>query len=287
MGRFAAGLALSGGTAKCLAHIGVIRALEESGVEVDYLSGTSGGSIVAVLYAAGKSCEELVDLAEGIRWRKLARLTLPRLGLLSGDAIRGFIIDEIGDLDFEDLRIPTAVVAADLTTGKGSLIRDGKVALACQASSSIPEVYSPVVIDGHYLVDGGLVEYLPIEALGSFGEMFKIASHLGLGDVRREHPKHLIEVVMQVTGFVSQQNASISEKKADFIIRPHLAGFSPFALHMASDMIEEGYRAAMKAMPDLNRKLRRYGSSRNRFLRRLKNAVSGFARRGDPKRSGA
>lgn len=267
MERIAVGLALSGGTAKSLAHIGVIRALEENGIAIDYLAGTSGGAIVAVLYAAGRSVDDLERLADGIRWRKLAGLTLPKLGLLSGAKIRDFIIEEIGDMCFDDLKIPTAVVASDLTTGSKVVFRSGRIAVACQASSSIPEVYSPVEIDGHFLVDGGLIEYLPVETLGEFGEMFKIGVNLGLTEGIRRRPRHLIEVIMQVTGFVSQQNALVSEEAADFIICPHMESFSPFAFQLASDMVNHGYMYTLEVIPAVKKAMHDYASLGGRLGR--------------------
>ena len=256
MKRLGIGLALSGGTAKSVAHIGVIKALEEHKIGIDYLAGTSGGSIVAAFYAAGKSVEEMERLAGGVRWIKLAGLTLPKLGFLSSENIRRFIVNEIGDIEFDDLDIPLAVVAADLSTGGKRVFTEGDVAVACQASSSIPEFYTPVELDGHSLVDGGLIEYVPLEPLGAFGSMFKIGVNLGYerGDLKR--PRNLIEVMMQVTNFIAQQNAAVSEDLADFMIRPDLEEFSPLALHHAPDIIEKGYREASKVMPDLKAAIR-------------------------------
>jgi NTE family protein len=262
-------LALSGGTAKSVAHIGVIKALDEAGIEVRYLSGTSGGSIVAALYAAGMSVGEMTELADGMGWRKLAGLTLPKLGLLSGDKIREFVVGAIGDIDFKDLSIPMTVVVADLTTGTKRIVGEGSVALACQASSSIPQIYSPVEIDGHLFIDGGLIEYLPVSALATMGEMFMIGVNLGLSEGLRKRPRHLLEVVMQVTGFVAQQNARISEGLADFVIRPPLERFSPFALDKAPLIIEEGYRETVRHLDELREALGRYGSPWNRLKRRF------------------
>lgn len=268
------GLALSGGTAKSVAHAGVIKALEEHGIEIDYLSGTSGGSLVAVLYAAGRSSEELITTATGMQWSKLAGLTLPKMGFLSSEKIRDFIISEIGDVDFDDLAIPTAVVATDLTSGEKVVMREGRVAVACQASSSIPEIYAPVKVDGHLMVDGGLVEYLPVEALAGFGEMFKIAVNLGMVHGLRKEPHNMLEVVMQVTGFVAQQNAVVSEGFADFVIRPNVERFSPFALKKAPEIIDEGYRAAVASIPSLKRAIEDYASPAGRMRRRFTRFLS-------------
>lgn len=271
MGRIPIGLALSGGTARSVAHVGVIKALEENGIVIDYLSGTSGGSIVAALYSGGKAVSELERIAEGMQWWKLAGFTFSRLGFLSGDKIAEFVIEQIGDIDFDALRIPTAIVAADLATGGKMIFTEGRVAVACQASSSIPEIYFPVEIQGHSLVDGGLIEYLPVETLCSFGEMFKIAVNIGrTGAESRKKPRHIIDVIMQVTGFVSQYNSRRSEELADFVIYPDLSGYSPFALKKASDMIEMGYRETVKCMPELKRAMRGYGSLINVLRRRFR-----------------
>ena len=258
MKRCKVGLALSGGIAKSAAHVGVIRALEEHRVRIDYLSGTSGGSIVAAFYAAGRTVEEMARLAGAIRWIDLAALTLPRLGFLSSDKIRRFIADEIGDPDFDELELPLAVVAADISSGAKKVFTEGKVALACRASSSIPELYAPVEVDNHSLVDGSLVEYVPIDALATLGAMFKIGVNLGHAREGLKRPRNLLEVVAQVTNFIAQQNASVSEAHADFMIHPDLREFSPFALHRASDILEKGYRETLRVMPDLKKALREH-----------------------------
>ena len=270
MGRVKIGLALSGGTAKSVAHIGVLRAFEEHRIDIDYLSATSGGAVVAALYAGGKSVGEIERLAGGMQWWQLAGLTLPRLGFLSGDKISEFIVDQIGDVEFNDLSIPTVIVAADLTGNRKVVFSKGRVAIACQASSSIPQIYRPVEIQGHSIVDGALIEYMPVESLASFGDLFRIGVNIGKSEMlSRKKPKHFIEVIMQVTDFVSQFNAEISERAADFVIYPDLSRYNPFALHKASDMIEIGYEAAVKSMPDLKRALGRHGSLASRTKRRF------------------
>jgi NTE family protein len=256
MKRLKIGLALSGGTAKSMAHIGVLKALEERDIEIDFLAGTSGGSVVAAFYAAGKTVEAMERLAAGIHWINLAGLTLPKLGLLSSEKIRKFIIDEIGDIEFSDLGVPLAVVAADLSAGTKRVFTEGKVAVACQASSSIPEIYTPVVLNGHNLVDGGLIEYVPIETLSSLGTMFKIGVNLGYERSESRRPHNLIEVITQVTNFIAQQNAAVSERLADFMIHPHLEAFGPFALRKAAGIIEHGYRETKKVIPALEAAMR-------------------------------
>ncbi len=258
--RLKIGLALSGGVAKSAAHIGVLRALFENRIPIDYLAGTSGGSIVVSLFAAGKSVAELEALGSGIHWKNLAGITVPRLGFLSGEKIRKFVADQIGDVEFGDLKIPVAIVASDLTAGKGRVFTTGNVAVACQASSAIPEFYTPVEIDGHVLVDGTLSEYVPLEALASLGDMFRIGVNLGFERGSKRKPRNLIEVTVEVTRYIAQQNAAISERSANFMIRPDLGAFGPFDLDRASDVIRTGYLATMKVIPELKTALRARGA---------------------------
>jgi NTE family protein len=261
MKRLKTGLALSGGVAKSVAHIGVLRALVEQKIEIDYLAGTSGGAIVASFFAAGKSVGELEALGAGMHWKNLAGITVPRLGFLSGEKVRRFIADEIGDVEFRDLKIPVAIVASDLTAGARRVFTTGKVALACQASSAVPEFYTPVEIGGHLFIDGGLSEYVPVEALASLGDMYRIGVNLGFERGSKKKPRNLIEVTFEVTNYISQQNAAVSERHADFMIRPDLGAFGPFDLDRASDIIRAGYLATMRVIPELKAALLALGAN--------------------------
>ncbi len=261
MKRFKIGLALSGGVAKSVAHIGVLRALVEQKIDIDYLAGTSGGALVASFFAAGKSIAELEALGAGMHWKNLAGITVPRLGFLSGEKVRRFIADEIGDVEFRDLKIPVAIVASDLTAGARRVFTTGKVALACQASSAVPEFYTPVEIGGHLFIDGGLSEYVPIEALASLGDMYRIGVNLGYESGSKKKPRNLIDVTLEVTNYISQQNAAISERHADFMIRPDLGAFTPFDLDRASEIIRAGYLSTMRVIPELKAALLALGSN--------------------------
>jgi NTE family protein len=255
------GIALSGGVAKSAAHIGVLRALVEHNIPIDYLAGTSGGAIIASFYAAGRSVDELEALGSGMHWKDLAGITVPRLGFLSGEKVRRFVADEIGDVEFRDLKIPVAIVASDLTAGTRKVFTAGNVALACQASSAVPEFYTPVEIDGHLFIDGGLSEYVPVEALASLGDMYRIGVNLGYESRSKKKPRNLIEVTFEVTNYISQQNAAISERHADFMIRPDLGAFTPFDLVRASEIIRAGYLETMGIIPKLKAALLALGSN--------------------------
>ena len=179
MARLKVGVALSGGTAKSVAHVGVLKALVEGGIPIDCIAGTSGGSIVGALFASGMPVSTLENAAHTMSWRKLVSIKLTRLGFVSSEAIEEFVKEMIGDVTFDDLKIPLTVVAANLVTGEKREFKEGPVPLAVRASCSIPQIYLPVEIDGEFCVDGGLAEYLPVETLQEMGCNFCIASHLG------------------------------------------------------------------------------------------------------------
>ena len=246
------GIALSGGTAKSLAHIGILKALEEAGLRPHYMAATSGGAIVGAVYAAGTSIEDLTKTAEGLRWKHLARITWPRLGLLNNSGVERVLHDLVGEADFKDLKIPMAIVGTDLLTGDKVVFREGSVAKAAMISSSIPSVFEPIKADGTLYVDGGLVEYLPVETLvDSFQPDLVIAVNLGYREFRSPHPRHLLHISMMVTGIAARQNARISETKADVVIRPPTALFPAFDLQASAKLIEVGYRTAKQRIPDI------------------------------------
>jgi len=245
------GLALSGGTAKSIAHIGVLEALTEAGIPVDCIAGTSGGAIVGAIFAAGFGVEELKGIASRLRWKDLARITWPRLGLLNNSGIARFLTDLLGELTFEDLKIPLAVVATDLLTGEKVVFREGSVAEAVMISCSIPTVFEPVERDGTLYTDGGLVEYLPVETVQMFQPEVIIAVNLGHRTGRSPRPRHLLHMAMRVTGIAAKQNARLSETKADVVIHPPTGEFPSFDLMASARLIRVGYEATRARIPDI------------------------------------
>jgi len=245
------GFALSGGTAKVIAHIGVLQAFAEEGRGPDVLVGTSGGALIAVLWASGKSVDDLIHMAHEVNWRRLARIRFPRLGLLSNRGVRDLVQDSVGDLDFEDLRIPTHVVTTDLLSGQKTVFSSGPVAPAVQASCSIPQIFAPVEIDGGLYADGGFVEYLPVETLLGFGCDSNVGVHLGAYADFSHPPRHLIEMIMRTIGIVAIRNAETSAPLADVLVKPDLRGFASFDLSRAEELIDRGYEAGLAGVAAL------------------------------------
>jgi NTE family protein len=268
--RLKVGVALSGGTAKSVAHVGVLKALTEENIPIDCLAGTSGGSIVGAMFASGMPVSTLESTATTMSWRKLVSIKLTRLGFVSSGAIEDFVRDMIGDITFEQLKIPMTIVAANLVTGEKREFDRGSVPIAVRASCSIPQIYLPVEIDGEYYVDGGLSEYLPVETLQDMGCQFCIASHLGPHDPSYRRPHHILQLVMQITGLMARKNYVLSIDKADFLIHPNLDRFSSFDFNNSDKIIELGYTTTKALVGELRGKLQRSGRPWSRLWRKLR-----------------
>lgn len=179
------GLALSGGGARGLAHIGVLKVLEREGIPINCLAGTSMGGLLAASYAAGWSAAELE--AEAVRMASVRQLlslidrNLPRRGLLTGERVRAYIAEKLGEeLTFADLRLPLAMNAVDLISRQEVILHDGSVVDAVRATTAVPGVFSPLEVNGYRLVDGGLINNVPVGLARELGAEIVIAVDISL-----------------------------------------------------------------------------------------------------------
>src|SRR5215213_10358848 len=165
------GLALSGGAARGMAHVGVLRALAENGIRIDCVAGTSAGSLVGGALASGMPLDEIEDLGRKLRWRDIGRVTMSRLGVQSNERLEQYLRARLPITKFEDLPIPFAVVATELKTGAAVVLKGtGDVPFAIRASCTIPGWYVPVFDqEGRQLVDGDLVAVVPSSVTRSLG----------------------------------------------------------------------------------------------------------------------
>ena len=254
------GLALSGGMARSIVHIGVIKALEEEGLTVGAMAGTSGGALVGSLYAAGTPVSRMMEIAAKVRWRDLAGLSIPRIGLVSSEGIARFMRRHIGEVTFDELVIPIRIIATDLLNGGKVVLASGSVAEAVRASCCVPQLYSPVELDGKLLVDGGLVEYLPVQTAREMGADFVIAVNAASRAAPRAKPRNMVQVGFLVGGVVAQWNARRSEEMADAVIRPDVSRIGSFDLDSGPALVEAGYQAAREAIPAILENIERQGS---------------------------
>ncbi|HEV2913650.1 MAG TPA: patatin-like phospholipase family protein [Pyrinomonadaceae bacterium] len=242
------GLALSGGAARGLAHVGVLRVLIEHGIPIDYIAGTSAGALVGGALAAGMSIDELEEIGLNLRWRDLGRPTLSRLGMQSNARLEAYVHARFPATRFEEMRIPFAAVATDLRAGSAVVMSgEGDIAFAIRASCAIPGWYVPVTdAKGRQLVDGGLVANVPTAAALSLGADVVIAV-----DVNSEGAKFLgppqsaIGVMLQAMMVIQRTAAMHQWQDADAVIMPKVGHIRWDEIGRAADLIDAGRQAAL------------------------------------------
>jgi NTE family protein len=249
------GVALSGGAARTIAHVGVLKALHDAKIPVSAVSGTSGGAVVAALYGAGLGVDDLIGMALRLKWRDFARFSINSLGLLSTQPIRELMETRIGNIAFEQMKIPCAVIATELTTFRAKVFRSGPVIPAVQASCSIPHVYKPMEWDGSIYTDGGVTNFLPVECLPYLGADVTLGVSTMRGRPRGMRPKHMVHLMALFSRFVQYNNFVRSRERADLLIQPSLYKFPVYRLHNARALLEEGEKAARAVLPHLRRLL--------------------------------
>lgn len=241
------GLALGGGGFLGAAHIGVIRALEEKGLTPACISGTSVGALIAALYAFGKSWQEIRDVTSELTWLDLSEFKISKFGLLSNSKLKGFVDKHIGEVMFDEAKIPLAVVATDISSGERVVLSKGRVDTAIMASTCIPGVFAPVEIDSILLVDGGLTENVPVSLLTNMGADFRIGVDLGQTQ-SREKPENIIDVLLNSLRITMRETTKLQEKDVDLLITPDLSRFSIFDHSKMDDLFDLGYKAALKKL---------------------------------------
>jgi NTE family protein len=246
------GLALSGGAARGIAHVGVLKVFAEEGIRVDCVAGTSAGALVGGALAAGMPFEEIEQVGRSLRWRDLGRMTLSRLGVQSNASLEEYVRARFPVKRFEELPVPFAAVATDLRTGAPVVMRDeGDLGFAIRASCAIPGWYVPVTdSEGRQLVDGGLVANLPVSVVRALGAEVVVAV-----DVNSEGAKFLgpptsvIGVLLQSMLVVQRVAVEHQRQLADVVISPPVGHLRWDELARASEFIEAGAEAARAAVP--------------------------------------
>src|SRR6202521_230151 len=246
------GVALGGGFARGIAHIGVLRVLEENEIPVDFIAGTSVGALIAAGYASGTPLDEMARQGSGTRFRDFGRWTLSRMGMASNDRLEDFLHRFTTAKLFNQMKIPLCIVATDLLKGESVHFRDGEIGPALRASCAYPGLFLPVEHQGHFLVDGFLTEQVPAPAVREMGADVVISVHLepGLLDSK---PRNTIEVISRsfsiIQTVVSQPWRAMSDVLIEpdvhhvlwdeFVKTPHLIAAGEDATHAATPRIKE------------------------------------------------
>jgi NTE family protein len=247
-------LVLGGGAVRGFAHIGVLKALQAQGIKPDIVVGTSAGSIAGALYAADLSGFDMQRIAFDLDKATVADVSLFGKGLLKGDALQNFINKIVSNKNIEDLSIPFACVATRLDTGEAVLFQRGNVGLAVRASSAVPGVFQPAIINGVEYVDGGLVSPVPVRYAKQMGAEFIIAVDVS-SPPSQGSASGTVDVLMRSYDIMGRSIRDLELPLADIVIRPDLTHIRSGDLEGKHLAILEGERAAQAAIPQIKEKL--------------------------------
>ena len=255
------GLALGAGSARGLAHIGVLKALEEENIKVDYIAGTSAGAIIGGFYAVGLNLYRLERLATHIEWDNLTDVTLPRRGLMAGDRMKEFFQLLTQQKDFSDLEIPFAVVATDVEKGENVVIDSGAVAEGLRASMSVPGVFVPYELNGRLLVDGAVLNRVPTAEVRNLGADIVIGVEVSPIDFQSRQVNNIFDVIINSIDIMQHELAQSKRIGADLLIEPKLEGVGPTELERSQECIDLGYQAAQEKVAEIKELIARGSES--------------------------
>jgi NTE family protein len=248
------GLALSGGATHGAAHIGILQVLEREGIRPDFVAGTSAGALVGACYCAGVPLDEMEKVFLSLSWPTLVKITLKRpLALFDTQPMEEFIKKNIGLCEFKDLNIPFAAICCDIVTGERVVLNKGLVAPAVRASAAVPGLFSPVELEGHLLVDGGIVDNLPVKQVRTMGAKFVIACNVSRLAKKAKRPENPFETVMAMISIMQARSVSLMHDRSDVYIQPDISQYSSWGFGDAGKMIEAGKKAAEASLTQLAR----------------------------------
>ena len=254
------GLALGGGAARALCHIGVLQVLQEHGIPVDLVAGTSGGSIIGALYAAGVKLDTMIELAQRINWSHLVKFQLRRDGLLDASGLERMIELMVARKRFEDLDIPFSAVAADIVTGEEVILNRGPVAPAVRASCAIPGIFLPVQLNRRLLVDGGLVQNVPARVAREMGGEVVISVELTYPHRQLRPPKNVLHIIMYSLDIMQNSQRRQAEAYSDVMLRPDVGDLGFVEMDRWKDLMGAGRWAAEQVLPTIKRLIRERAS---------------------------
>lgn len=246
------GLALGAGASRGLAHIGVLQVLEEYNIRPHYIAGSSIGAVVGALYAAGISPKVMEAIAKNFDSKHYYDMTVPKYGFIQGKKIEGLIQLLTQNKTFNELNIPLAITATDLIKCKLVVITEGKVHKAVRASISIPGIFVPVMDGDKVLVDGGVLERVPVKVVKEMGADVVLGVDVGF---RGEHRKaaNILDVFLQSLEVMELSILSTHIPHGDIMIYPELNNINPMVFEQADECIQEGRRAALKVIDQIQK----------------------------------
>jgi NTE family protein len=269
------GLALSGGAARGIAHVGVLRALVENGIPIDCIAGTSAGALVGGIFASGLPLEEIEAIACGLRWRDIGRMTMSRLGVQTNERLEQLLRERLPVTRFEELLIPFAAIVTDLHSGDRIVLRDeGDVPFAIRASCAIPGLYVPVTDEvGRQLVDGGVVSLIPSDVVRSLGADIVIAVDVNAEGAKFLGPSVSILGILLQTMLLVQRTASLHQlSDADVVIAPRVGHIRWDEMARGEELVAAGYEAGIAMLPEIRERIA-IASKRPKWFQRRRQSL--------------
>lgn len=219
------GVALSGGAARGFAHIGALQVLHEAGIPIDFIMGTSVGSVIGAAYASGTPFDTMREVCASMRWADIARLRISKRGLASIDRSDAFLARLIRARRFEELRTRFYAVATDLRTGEVVVLSRGDLHVALHASCAVPGLFMPVEYQGRLLVDGGVSSNLPVLPLRQLGVEKIILVDVSSRIDEQQPPENMIQILVQSMFIIGRTAARVARDHADVVVQPAVGGF--------------------------------------------------------------
>ncbi|HME11758.1 MAG TPA: patatin-like phospholipase family protein [Candidatus Acidoferrum sp.] len=253
--RLKLGIALGGGFARGIAHVGALKVLEEENIPIDFVAGTSVGAIIGASYCSGMTAAELADMARTLRFADFARLTLSRYGFYSNDRMVRFFARVLKRHTFEDLKIPLAITATEFRTGEAVVFTKGALADPIRASCAYPGMFLPVEIDGRSYIDGMLAYAVPTTPLRRMGADRVIGMYLSSHWSNARPPRHVFEVIGQCFSIAQSKLSESWMKDADLVLEPDVAGFAYDCFERTPELIAAGETAMRRALPQVREML--------------------------------
>jgi len=248
--KYKLGLALSGGGARGYAHLGALKAMNERGIYPDVISGTSVGSLIGVLYADGYTPDEMLSFAHSLKLRELVESTIPRDGFFKASGIGAILRKYLRAKTFEELKLPMNVVASDIEYGEVKVFNEGKIIPAVVASCSVPIVFTPVEIDGHHYVDGGLLKNFPVSILR--GECDKVIGIDISPVISVKYDRSMKYIVERAMNYMVGANTIEEREACDYLIEsPEVSKYSLFDFNHVEDIYKEGYETACRYLDEV------------------------------------
>jgi len=253
------GLALGGGFARGIAHVGVLRVLEQYQIPIRYIAGVSAGSMVAAAYASGSTPDEIGKIGAAMRFADVARWSISKMGLVHSERMNQFLQKLLKCFRFEEMKIPLGVVATDLATGAPVFFRGaGDVRMAIRASCSYPGLFQPLSYEGKLLVDGAMSIEVPSPLLRSMGAEHVISVHLPMQQPNGPGASNMFQVINRCFQIMQTRAEKEWRDNSDLVITPDVTGMEWDAFGSAEKLIQAGEIAALEVVPKIKAWLAEY-----------------------------